>query len=142
MLSRKAEDYLEAIYVILKKKGYIRVNLIAKEMGVTAPSVCEMLMKLNEKGLVGYEKFGGVTLTKKGKEIAKAVKDRHDTIRRFLKMINVPEEIAEKDACTIEHHLDPKTIIQLKKFVDSIENNAESLVFLKPETWGRNPDTQ
>lgn len=125
MLSRKAEDYLEAIYNIIGKKGYARVTLVAREMGVTSPSVCEMLRRLDEMELVVYEKFGGITLTKKGEEVAKAVKDRHDTIMRLLKIIQVPEKIAEKDACTIEHHLHPQTIAHLKKFVNSIENNPQ-----------------
>lgn len=127
MLSRKAEDYLEAVLNVIENKRYARVGLIAKERGVAPSSVCEMLKKLDEKGLVRYEKFGGVTLTEKGKEIAMAVKDRHDTNTKLLRIIQVPEEIVEKDACTIEHHLHPKTIEQLKKFVNSVENRQGTL---------------
>jgi DtxR family Mn-dependent transcriptional regulator len=45
------------------------------------------------------------------------IKERHETIRDFLEILNVPKDIANKDACIMEHHLDPKTLAQLKKFV-------------------------
>ena len=54
-------------------------------------------------------------------QIAKTIKDRHETIRKFLEILNVPPDIANKDACTIEHHLDPRTLEQLKKFILFIE---------------------
>jgi len=34
--------------------------------------------------------------------------------------LEVPKEIAESDACTIEHTLHEKTVSQLKKFVKPI----------------------
>jgi DtxR family Mn-dependent transcriptional regulator len=71
---------------------------------------------------VNYRKYDGKTLTLQGKEIASAVKERHDIIRAFLKIIKVPQNIANKDACTIEHHLNPKTIEQIKKLVDFVDN--------------------
>ena len=122
VLSRKAEDYLEAIYSIIQKKGYARTKDIARTLGVKSPSVTEMLRRLNEKGLVIYEKYGGVTLTPKGEEIAKVVKDRHETFAKLLKIIRIPEEIAKKDTLLMEHHLHPKTIEQFKKFVSFVEN--------------------
>jgi DtxR family Mn-dependent transcriptional regulator len=45
MLSRKTEDYLEAIYNIIEKKGYARVKDIALELKVSSPSVTEMMRK-------------------------------------------------------------------------------------------------
>lgn len=118
MFSRTIEDYLETIYNLIERKGYARTKDIADELGVRPPSVTEMLKKLHEKKLVSYEKSSGVTLTSKGRKIAYAVKTRHDTFTNFLKMILVPEYIAEKDACEIEHHLDPTTIEQFTKFVE------------------------
>ncbi|GAH83534.1 unnamed protein product, partial [marine sediment metagenome] len=114
MLSRKAEDYLEAILNIAEKKGYTRVKDIASALDIKPSSVVEMLKRLNDMGLVEYRKYDGVTLTPKGREIASVVKDRHDTIKAFLEIIKVPEKIADKDACIIEHELEAKTIEQLK----------------------------
>jgi DtxR family Mn-dependent transcriptional regulator len=45
---------------------------------------------------------------------------RHNTFRRFLEIILVPEDVAAKDAHVLEHRLDPKTIWQFSRFVDFI----------------------
>ena len=122
MVSRKAEDYLEAILSIAERKGYTRVKDIASALDVKPPSVVEMLRRLNDLGLVDYQKYEGVRLTPKGAEIARVVKDRHETIRAFLEILNVPEKIADKDACIIEHELETKTIEQLKNFVSFVKS--------------------
>lgn len=112
---------MEAIYNIIERKGYARTKDIAGELGISPPSVTEMLQKLHEKKLVFYEKSSGATLTPKGLKLAKAVKNRHDTFTKFLKIILIPEDISEKDACEIEHRLDPRTIEQFTRFVEFIE---------------------
>lgn len=122
MPSRKAEDYLEAILNIAEKKGYSRIKDIALALGVTPSSVVEMVKRLNDMDFVEYRKYDGVTLTPEGREIASVVKDRHDTIRAFLEIIKVPEEIADKDACIIEHELEAKTIEQVKNLVNFVQS--------------------
>jgi Mn-dependent transcriptional regulator len=72
---------------------------------------------LDCRGLVVYRKYDGVTLTQKGKEIGALVRDRHETIRSFLEIIGVPKNIADEDACVIEHELNPETMIQIKNLV-------------------------
>ena len=125
-VSGRCEDYLRAVYEIIEKKGYARVKDISRELEVKPPTVVEMMRKLQNDGLVIYEKYGGITLTSRGKEIAEAVKRRHDTFKRFLEIILVPEDIALKDAHVLEHRLDPKTILQFTRFVDFItEATAE-----------------
>lgn len=121
-LSRRAEDYLEAVYVISQKKGFARIRDICKELGTKPPSVVEMIKKLSDQGYLIYKKNEGVYLTAKGEEIGRIVKDRHETILTFLKFIGVPEKIADEDACVIEHGLNPKTVEQIKKFVSFIES--------------------
>ena len=116
-LSRKAEDYLEAILVIAREKGYAKIRDVALTLGVKPPSVVEMVRKLDALGLVVYRKYDGVTLTPDGEEIGKHVKDRHDTLKAFLEIINVPEKTADEDACTMEHELDQKTVEQIKNLV-------------------------
>ncbi len=121
MYSRAVEDYLEAIYNIVQRKGYARTKDISLELEIRPPSVTEMLKKLSDKNLVKYERYSGVTLTKGGEKIAKSVKTRHDTIRTLLKIILVSEKTANRDACKMEHELSPETIEQLTKFVRFVE---------------------
>ena len=125
MLSRKAEDYLEAILNITEEKGHSRIKDVAVTLDVKPPSVIEMVKKLDRNGFVVYKKYDGVTLTKRGREIALIVKDRHDTIKAFLKIISVPEQIAERDACTMEHELNSITTKQIKNLVNFVKTAPE-----------------
>jgi DtxR family Mn-dependent transcriptional regulator len=59
-------------------------------------------------------------LTEHGKEIAEVIEKRHETFRKFLEIILVPEEVALKDAHILEHNLHPKTIVQFTRFVEFI----------------------
>jgi DtxR family Mn-dependent transcriptional regulator len=81
-----------------------------------------MFQKLKEKGYINYEKYRGVTLTKKGEEIAQKTKKRHDTLREFLLILGIPEDIANEDACRIEHVVNVETMKRLTKFVDFVQD--------------------
>ena len=121
MLSRKAEDYLEAILKITEEKGHVRVKDIAVALGITPPSVNEMVKKLDAMGYVNYRRYDGIILTDKGEEIARVVKERHEIIRSLLEILRVPSRVADEDACVMEHELHPKTIEQLKNLVNFVK---------------------
>jgi len=125
-ISRKAEDYLRIVYEIVETKGYARIRDISKALGVKPSTVVEMMRKLHEQGLVIYEKYGGVTLTSSGKMIAETVKRRHDTFKKFLEIILVPDDVAARDAHILEHQLDPKTVLQFTRFVEFITQATET----------------
>jgi len=126
MLTERTEDYLEAIYNVHSKKGYIRVKDLACELGVRCPSVTEMLKKLVSLRLITYEKYGGILLTEKGTQVARAVKDRHYTLVSLLTLAGVPDDIANKDACVMEHHLSPISLECLKQLVSGMESKRTS----------------
>ena len=130
-ISNRVEDYLRVIYEVVKRKGYARTKDIATELGVKPPTVTEMLKKLDREGLISYERYGAVTLTNKGEEIARSVESRHETFVRLLKMLLVPEEVARRDAHVLEHGLSPKTIEQFTKFVEFISNSPSYPMFMK-----------
>jgi len=111
------EDYLETIYALSKEKGDVRVKDIAHNLGIKSASVSEMLRKLDKCRYVACEKYGDIALTSKGELVGKTVMVRHETIKAFLKIIFVPEDVADRSACTIEHNLEVETIEQLTKFV-------------------------
>lgn len=122
-LTMKEEDYLEAILNVSWVKGYAKTRDVADELGLSAPSVVEMFAKLDRKGLVVYRKYEGVTLTDAGRTIAGQIKYRHDVLVEFLKLIAVPEAIASKDACFMEHELNAATIHKIKQFVEFVSDS-------------------
>jgi len=126
-LTDREEDYLRAIYEIIASKGYARIKDVAIKVKVTPASVVEMMKKLRDKKLVNYEKYEAITLTDTVAQYAEAISKRHDTFKEFLKIINVPDDVAEKDAHILEHYLDAKTINQFTRFVDLVKNPDHDL---------------
>jgi DtxR family Mn-dependent transcriptional regulator len=129
-LTDREEDYLRSILEIIEEKGYSRTKDIAHKLGITSPSVVEMIKKLDDKKLVAYERYEGVTLTPEGHSVAKMIRDRHDTFKKFLEIILVPEKTASKDAHILEHQLDPMTILQFNRFVEFITSAPERPKFV------------
>ncbi|MHC2994579.1 MAG: transcriptional regulator MntR [Candidatus Atribacteria bacterium] len=121
MTTRNMEDYLEAIWNLHSKKGYIKAKDIADKLEVTRPSVSEMIKKLSENNYILYEKYGGIVLTAKGKKLALEIKRRHNLFAEFLRIIGVSEKNAQQDACKLEHDISPETIDCLLEFVEFIE---------------------
>jgi len=126
MTTERNEDYLEAIDAIIERKGYAQVKDVSKILGVNPSSVTEMFQKLNEAGYVSYEKYEGVTLTAKGKRIAKKTRKKHNILKEFLLNLGVNEKISDKDACRMEHIVTPETMDRLMRFVELIKRFEDS----------------
>jgi DtxR family Mn-dependent transcriptional regulator len=122
-LSESMEDYIEAISQLEERLKTVRVKNIAKIMKVKMPSVSSALGVLERKGLVNYEKYDYVELTQKGKKIAKAVRRRHDALKKFLiEVLGVDERSAEEDSCGMEHHISKNTIDNIISYLEFMEN--------------------
>ena len=121
----RVEDYLEVISELVELKGYANTLDISRYMNVSAPSVTKMLKRLDENGYIEYEKYRGINLTTKGNEIAYGIRQKHGTLLEFFKMLGIETAIANEDAEGIEHHLNPKTIKQLRKFITYLKANPK-----------------
>jgi DtxR family Mn-dependent transcriptional regulator len=126
MPSERTEDYLEALATIIEKRVFAKVKDVAEDLSVSPSSVTEMFQKLKEKGYINYEKYRGVTLTEKGQKIADQTRKRHETLREFLCILGIPEDIANEDACRIEHVVNAETMKRLTKFVSFVQDFDES----------------
>ncbi len=129
VITSTIEDYLEGILILSEKDGHARVTEIASLLGISKASVTEMISKLKSNELVDYEKYGTITLTEKGRKIARKVKGRHDMLKSFLLLIGVNEENASNDCCVMEHNLSRETIDQLKTFIDLLEEENQIDIF-------------
>jgi len=119
MTSFTEENYLKIIYKLsAETDSEISTNAIAELTQTKAASVTDMLRKLSEKQLVSYQKYQGVHLTEKGKNVALKVIRKHRLWEAFLvnKLgFNWDEvhEIAEE----LEHINSDKLVQQLDKFL-------------------------
>ena len=123
----RIEDYLEVISELVELKGYANTIDISRYMNVSAPSVTKMLQRLDDNGYLEYEKYRGINLTTKGNALADAVRQKHGILLEFFMMLGIDYNIANQDAEGIEHHLNPKTIKQLRKFVTFLKANPKVL---------------
>ena len=125
--SQSAEDYLERIHELIEEKGYARVVDIASSLQVKQASVTSMVQKLGEMGYLNYEKYRGLILTRKGREVARNIQQRHNTLSRFFSLVGLDPETQRPDIEGIEHHLSPATVKVLADLADFFEQNPEIL---------------
>ena len=123
ILSSTLEDYLEAIFRIEKVKRAARVKDISHYLGVAKSTVNAALKSLATKGLIDYEPYQLIMLTKKGCERAKEIVIYHEVMRHFLQdVLALDEERAERIACEMEHAVDRDVIERFACFLAYIEN--------------------
>ncbi|MBM3845820.1 MAG: transcriptional regulator MntR [Verrucomicrobia bacterium] len=130
--SQSAEDYLERIQELINEKGYARVVDIAKSLGVKQGSVTSMVQRLGEMGYLNYVKYRGLVLTEKGRNVAQAVQQRHETLSRFFSLFDIADSVQARDIEGIEHHLSSETLQLLADLAAFMEARPELLKeFLK-----------
>jgi DtxR family transcriptional regulator, Mn-dependent transcriptional regulator len=120
-VSASKQDYLETILEFSDESGQVRSIDIARTLGVSRASVNKSLSVLKESGLVEHEHYGDVKLTEKGLRVAKLVRARHTALKSFLtNVLNVSPEIAEQDACKMEHAISRETASKLEEYLKKI----------------------
>ncbi|HYF49420.1 MAG TPA: metal-dependent transcriptional regulator [Planctomycetota bacterium] len=128
-LSANMEDYLETIYRLTQEHGVSRVSSIAAAMGVKKPSVSKALKRLQRDGLVTHAPYGGATVTARGQKVAQAQVRSHRALTRFLvEVLALEPELAEHDACQIEHAISQETVERLVEFIDFLERHGKKPV--------------
>lgn len=117
-LSENLEDYLEAISSLSAETGNARPSDIAAAMSVKKPSVTAALNSLREKGLIEYEKYRPVSLTKDGENVANNVRRKHKLLSNFFtEVLGVNASEADLAACRMEHALEDSIMNKLVKFL-------------------------
>jgi len=116
------EDYIEAIFNLSQEKKVVRVKDIAKRLGVKMPTVTNMLKALSERGMIDYEKYEYLELTRKGSTIGSQIDKRHQTLKAFLTdILQIDKERADEDACKMEHSVSPTTLERMVEFMAFVE---------------------
>ncbi len=109
------EMYLETIHVLSEKQNNVKSIDIANELKYARASVSRAIKLLLEKNYITLDSKKNITLTKEGLEIANKIYDRHITLTNLLESVGVRKEVAEEDACKIEHVISEETMEALKK---------------------------
>ena len=121
MISKSSEEYLKTMYILKKQNGKIRVTDIANKMNCTKPSVNKAVYNLKDEGMLKYETYGEIELTKQGEDLAKKIIEAYDIIYLFLKdVLNLEDQEAENEAEQIKSVITDETINKLAKYVHKV----------------------
>ncbi|MBR4943341.1 MAG: metal-dependent transcriptional regulator [Clostridia bacterium] len=108
------EMYLETILLLKKERGSVRSVDIATELDYSRPSVSRAVNLLQDNGYIVIEKNGEITFTEEGQRKATEIYERHEIITAVLMELGASKEMAEDNACRIEHVISPGLMEILK----------------------------
>ena len=112
------EMYLEAIYVLHEKTGFVRSIDVSEYLGYSKPSVSRAVGILKKGEYIQMDTDGGLTLTEKGLDVAKKIYARHELLTKLLVSIGVSETTAAEDACKLEHAISDESFEALQKYAE------------------------
>ena len=119
------QRYIDEIYNISKQKkgGWVSNKELAESLNVKPASVTGMLKNLKESNLIKWETRKSIRLTDKGKKIALQLNRTHSLLRDFFeKVLKIKDDdLIEKLACEIEHHITLDVQDSLKDFLDTFK---------------------
>ena len=114
-MHESGEMYLETIYVLGQKQQNVRSIDVAEEMGFSKPSVSRGVSILKQQGYLTVDGNGFLELTDSGMDLAKKIYERHTILTEALVRLGVDPEIAQQDACKMEHIISDETLNAFKK---------------------------
>ena len=117
-IGQAQEDYLEVIYCLSRERECVKCIHIANYMGRSKPSVTIAVQGLEKKGYLKKGDHSVLLLTEKGLALAEKLYERHHYFMEVLIRAGVDREIAEKDACSMEHVLSEESYQKLKLLLD------------------------
>ena len=107
------EMYLETIYLLKKSRGTVRSVDVVEELGYAKSSVSRGVNLLQKRGYIDIE------FTEEGLRKAESVYERHRVLTAALMKLGAGRELAENDACRIEHIISPEMFEIIKKFAEN-----------------------
>jgi DtxR family Mn-dependent transcriptional regulator len=82
--TRSQQDYLKALYQLHGDQRPVPTGDLAQRLGISSPSVSEMVTRLSAQGLVEHDRYRGQQLTREGRKIALELVRHHRLLEMFL----------------------------------------------------------
>ncbi|MBT8234279.1 MAG: metal-dependent transcriptional regulator [Saprospiraceae bacterium] len=113
------ENYLKALYFLQEKGQNINVTELSKKLGVSKPTVSNMLKSLEDQEWVIYRKYKPIEFTEKGKKQAALIIRKHRLAEVFLhKVMKFGWEEVHDIAEQIEHIKSPILFQRMDEMLD------------------------
>jgi len=128
-LSESAEMMIKNINELAADERRVRTSDLASKTDLKPATVTEMIQRLGDLGLVDYEAYHGVHLTKQGQHVADVIEHRFNILERFLtEILGVEGNEAAEVACRMEHVLTRDVEHKLTTFL-GVDPQKESELF-------------
>jgi DtxR family Mn-dependent transcriptional regulator len=102
--TRSQEDYLKALYQLHGDQRPVPTRDLAQRLGISSPSVSEMVTRLSAQGLVEHDRYRGQQLTKEGRKIALELVRHHRLLEMFLvRVLGYTWDEVHEEAERLEH---------------------------------------
>jgi DtxR family Mn-dependent transcriptional regulator len=85
--TRAQQDYLKALYQLHGDHQPVPTRDLAQRLGISSPSVSEMVTRLTAQGLVEHDRYRGQQLTREGRKVALELVRHHRLLEMFLVQI-------------------------------------------------------
>jgi len=82
--TRAQQDYLKALYHLHGDQRPVPTRDLAQRLGISSPSVSEMVTRLTAQGLVEHDRYKGQQLTRDGRRVALELVRHHRLLEMFL----------------------------------------------------------
>jgi len=120
--SSTVENYLKTIYLgTSAQRGEPRLmpmGQLASAVGVTPGTATTMVKTLAESGLVNYEPYAGVALTRAGRRLAALVLRRHRLVELFLvRVMGLRWDEVHEEAELLEHVVSDRLIDRMDEML-------------------------
>ena len=113
------ENYLSEIYKFEQSGIKVKTNILAKKMDISNAAVTDMLKKLSLNGLILYERYKNIQLTKKGRDYAAVTVRKHRIWEIFLnQIVGLPWDKVHDEAHHLEHSTSDELVDRLEEMLD------------------------
>ena len=103
-LTRSQQDYLKALYLLHGDQRPVPTRDLAQRLGISSPSVSEMVARLNAQGLVEHDRYRGQQLTREGRKVALELVRHHRLLEMFLvQVLGYSWDEVHEEAERLEH---------------------------------------
>ena len=126
MATSAVEDYLKCILLEEQRLPGLRVSMghIGSSLGVTPGTVTSMMKALADGGLVSYEPYSGVLLTRAGEQLAAHVLRRHRLVELFLvQVLGMDWSEVHAEAERLEHAISDQVLERMDAMLGSPETD-------------------
>lgn len=97
-------DYLKALYLLGGSDKPVPTRELARRLGISSPSVSEMVTRLSAQGLIQHDRYRGQELTKEGRKVALELVRHHRLLEMFLvQILGYSWDEVHEEAERLEH---------------------------------------